>query len=49
MSSVAEIIPATRSMIHLGMDVHKESITVAVLPEGAKAPARLDRLANAPK
>lgn len=33
-------------MIHLGMDVHKESITIAVLPEGAKAPTRLDRLAN---
>ena len=36
MSSVAEIIPATRSMIYLGMDVHKDSITIAVFPAGAK-------------
>ena len=28
----------TRSMIYLGMDVHKESITIAVLPAAAKAP-----------
>jgi transposase len=28
------------------MDVHKESITIAVLPEGAKSPTRLDRLPN---
>ena len=28
------------------MDVHKESITIAVLPGEAKAPTRLDRLAN---
>ena len=35
-----------RPMIYLGMDVHKESITIAVLPEGAKTPTRLDRLPN---
>ena len=28
------------------MDVHKDSITIAVLPEGAKTPTRLDRLPN---
>jgi len=28
------------------MDVHKESITIAVLPEAAKSPTRLDRLPN---
>jgi transposase len=28
------------------MDVHKESITIAVLPAGAKAPTRLERLPN---
>jgi transposase len=28
------------------MDVHKESISIAVLPEGAKPPTRLDRLPN---
>jgi transposase len=46
MSSVAEIIPSTRSMIYLGMDVHKDSITIAVLPVGAKSPTRVDRLLN---
>ncbi len=42
--------PATpapvRPIIYLGMDVHKDSITIAVLPDGAKAPARLERLPN---
>jgi transposase len=38
--------PAVRSIIYLGMDVHKESITIAVLPAGAKAPTRLERLPN---
>jgi len=33
-------------MIYLGMDVHKDSITIAVLPQGAKTPTRLERLAN---
>ena len=28
------------------MDVHKDSITIAVLPHGAKTPTRLDRLPN---
>lgn len=37
---------ATHSIIYLGMDVHKESITIAVLPAGEKAPTRLDRLPN---
>ncbi len=37
---------AVRSIIYLGMDVHKESITIAVLPDGAKTPTRLDRLPN---
>jgi transposase len=50
MSSVAEVVPevapATRSIIYLGMDVHKESITIAVLPQGAKSPTRVDRLPN---
>lgn len=47
MSSSTETAAAvTRSIIHLGMDVHKESITIAMLPDGAKAPTRLDRLPN---
>ena len=34
------------AMIHLGLDVHKDSIPIAVLPEGAAAPLRVDRLPN---
>jgi transposase len=37
---------AVRSIIYLGMDVHKESITLAVLPEAAKTASRIDRLPN---
>ena len=37
---------AARPIIYLGMDVHKESITIAVLPAGAKVPTQLDRLPN---
>ncbi len=36
----------TRSIIYLGLDVHKDSITIAVLPEHAKNAARVDRLSN---
>jgi transposase len=32
------------SIIYLGMDVHKESVTIAVLPEAAPAPTRMERL-----
>lgn len=47
MSSAAEVVavPIHRT-IYLGMDVHKESITIAVLPAAAKVPTRLDRLPN---
>lgn len=37
---------SSRSIIYLGLDVHKESITIAVLPEHAKAATRLERLPN---
>ena len=37
---------ATRSIIYLGMDVHKESITLAVLPAAAQTPTRVERLPN---
>ena len=37
---------AAPSIIYLGLDVHKDSITIAVLPEHAKTPTRLDRLPN---
>ena len=40
------LAPAPRSIIYLGMDVHKDSITIAVLSEHAKAPTRLERLPN---
>jgi len=33
-------------IIYLGLDVHKDSITIAVLPEGAPAPSRVERLPN---
>src|SRR6266545_4135701 len=44
--SSAAVVSAARSIIYLGMDVHKESITIAVLPADAKTPTRLDRLPN---
>ena len=34
------------SIIYLGLDVHKESVTIAVLPAAAPAPTRVDRLPN---
>lgn len=37
---------AGTSIIYLGLDVHKESVTIAVLPEGATAPTRIDRYPN---
>lgn len=33
-------------MMYLGCDVHKDSITIAVLPEGATAPIRINQLPN---
>jgi transposase len=37
---------AAHSIIYLGMDVHKDSIAIAVLPAGAKTPTRVERLPN---
>jgi len=34
------------TIIYLGLDVHKDSVTIAVLPEGAPAPSRVERLPN---
>ena len=34
------------SIIYVGMDVHKDSITIAVLPMTAKNPTRLERRPN---
>jgi transposase len=46
--AAVEPAPATaaRSIIYLGLDVHKDSITIAVLPAGAKTPSRVERLPN---
>ena len=45
-TSTTAASPATLPIIYLGLDVHKDSITIAVLPEAAKTPTRLDRLPN---
>ena len=46
-SSAAPAVPvAAPSTIYLGLDVHKESITVAVLSAGAAAPTRVDKLSS---
>lgn len=37
---------SSSSTIYLGLDVHKDSITVAVLPAGAPAPTQVDRLSS---
>jgi transposase len=34
------------SIIYLGLDVHKDSVTIAVLPAGAASPSRVDRYPN---
>lgn len=45
-TAVAPDGAAARPIIYLGMDVHKDSITIAVLPAAAKTPTRLDRHPN---
>ena len=46
MSSSAAGVRVVRPIIYLGMDVHKDSIPIAVLPAHAKTPTRLERLPN---
>jgi transposase len=41
-------VATSTSIIYLGLDVHKESITIAVLPAEAAVPDRIDRLPNDP-
>ena len=43
MSSSSAVSVAAPSTIYLGLDVHKESITVAVLRAGAPAPTRVEK------
>ena len=45
-AAAAPVVSPARSMISLGMEVHKDSITIAVLPQSAKTPTRLEKLAN---
>ena len=37
---------AVASIIYLGLDVHKDSVTIAVLPADASAPTRIDKYPN---
>ena len=37
---------STPTIIYLGLDVHKDSVTIAVLPAGAAAPTRIDKYPN---
>ena len=45
-AAAAPVVSPARSMISLGMEVHKDSSTIAVLPGSAKTPTRLERLPN---
>jgi hypothetical protein len=42
----ATVSAAIRSMIYLGVDAHRESITTVVLPANAKTPTGVERLPN---
>ena len=38
--------PATTTIIYLGLDVHKDSVTIAILPADASVPTRTDKYPN---
>lgn len=38
--------PTASKIINLGLDVHKDSVTIAVLPAEASAPTRIDKHSN---
>ena len=38
--------PASQCSLYIGLDVHKESVTIAVLPAAAAIPSRIDKEAN---
>jgi transposase len=40
------VVVRASTIIYLGLDVHKDSVTIAVLPEGATAPTRIDKYPN---
>ena len=37
---------STAHIIHVGLDVHKDSVTIAVLPRAPKTPTHAERLPN---
>ena len=39
-------LPTSPGIIYLGLDVQKDSVTIAVLPAGATAPTRIDKYPN---
>lgn len=45
-SSLATTVSVVRPIIYVGMDVHKESLTLAMLPAVATTPTHIDKLPN---
>lgn len=41
-------VSSAAPILYVGLDVHKESIMIAVLPSGAATPTRVDRVPNEP-
>ena len=39
-------LPTSPGIIYLGLDVHRDSVIIAVLPAGATAPTRIDQYPN---
>lgn len=46
MSTTTTIADPAAPILYVGLDVHKESVMIAVLPTGAATPTRVDRLPN---
>jgi hypothetical protein len=40
---------STSNLLYVGVDVHKDSVMIAVLPEHAKEPTRVERVCNDPR
>ncbi len=38
-----------KTKVYVGMDVHKDSVMIAVLPEGAREPTLVKRLSHDPR
>ena len=39
----------SRTKVYVGMDVHKDTVMTAVLPEGAREPTLVKRLSHEPR